>query len=66
MYFPPFGSFSFGAIMFLNQICNTKVDALSRDGVRIATVLGDVGHWAVESMIRNHLLRPKAELLTIH
>lgn len=66
MYFPPFIGFRFGAVTFLNQICNTKTQAFNHADVQVSAALGDVGYWAVNSMIRNHFLRPRAEMLTIH
>jgi hypothetical protein len=65
MYFPRMdGYFGYGAIVFLNQMCGTKVQAFNREGVEKIAALSPVGAFLVERMLHNHFLRPKDEMLS--
>lgn len=63
MYFPKIGDvLEYGAMVFWNQICGTKVQAFNREGAQKVAALSFEGLYAVETALRDHFLRPKAEM----
>ena len=65
MYFPRIeGQYQYGALLFLNQICSTKVQVFQLVGAERVAALSPVGAYEVERVVREHFLRPKDERLT--
>ena len=64
-YFPPnhVDDLKYGGVIFLNQICSTHINEFSEDGVQPVCALSDYAQNILDMKLRNHLLRPKAELL---
>jgi hypothetical protein len=52
----------YDAVMFLNQMSGTKVRMFTKAGAERVAALGEVGLWQLEVVLRNHFLRPKAEM----
>jgi hypothetical protein len=65
MYFPKINGYcNFGSIMFLNQMCATNLRVFGLESAERIAALGPVGAHEVERVLREHLLRPKDEMLT--
>jgi hypothetical protein len=63
MWFPRIaGVLEYGAMVFWNQICGTKVQVFNREGAEKVAALSFEGLYAVESALREHFLRPKVQV----
>ena len=69
VYFPPLADrFPYGALMFMNQVCSTKLEVFEFDGVERLGALSAYGLREIDFFLENQFLRPKDQLLsfTIH
>lgn len=63
IYFPPIPDlFSYGAVLFLNQITNAPVARMRADAHHVCALSG-FGLREVDYCLENHLLRPKSDRL---
>jgi hypothetical protein len=65
-YMPHIGQhLPYGGLLYLNQITNTHVSAFERSEAKTIAAVTAYGLEIVDYMLRNHLLRPKAEPLLL-
>ncbi|MBT3054928.1 MAG: hypothetical protein KME69_08665 [Candidatus Thiodiazotropha sp. (ex Codakia orbicularis)] len=65
IFIPPIeDSLPFGGVIYLNQITNTDVKAITMETVGLAGTLSSYGLRIIDNKITNHLLRPKASQLS--
>jgi hypothetical protein len=65
-YLPPLPDLlNFGGLLYFNQITHTHVSAVSMEDRNCVATVTEYGLTKIDHMLENHVLRPKAQVLSM-